>query len=129
MAGVEEADDSPRNIALERLGTGRQKKRIILAPGGQKRRLMLAEIFLECRIQRDVALVVAEQIKLDFISARTSQIIIVEVLTVRRDDGRVGYAVRILPARCFRREEGAERVAIGRRGVLPIKIGRASCRE
>src|SRR5262249_23721980 len=34
MARVEEADDSPRNIALERLGTGRQKKRIILAPGG-----------------------------------------------------------------------------------------------
>jgi hypothetical protein len=51
MARVEDADDSPRNIALERPGTGRQEKRIILALGGQKCWLMLAEILLKCRVQ------------------------------------------------------------------------------
>src|SRR5262249_6751557 len=107
MAHVEDADHSPRTIALERLGAGREKQRIILAPGGQKQRLMLAEILLECRIQRHVALVVAEQIELDFISARTSQIIIVEVLTVRRDDRRVGHTVCVLPSCRLRSEEGA----------------------
>jgi hypothetical protein len=32
MAGVEEADDRTGNVPLERLGTGRQEERIVLAP-------------------------------------------------------------------------------------------------
>ena len=36
-ARVEEADDRLRNIALERFGTGRQEKWIVLAPHLMKR--------------------------------------------------------------------------------------------
>ena len=47
VAGVQEADNCGWNVALERLGARRQEERIVLAPHRQKRRLVLAEIFLE----------------------------------------------------------------------------------
>jgi hypothetical protein len=52
------------------LGAGRQEERIVPAPHGKEWRLVGAEVVLECRIERDVALVVAEQIQLDLIGAR-----------------------------------------------------------
>ena len=67
MAGVEEAHHGARNIALEGFSAGRQKERIVLAPHGEQGRLVRAEVLLEGRIERDVALVVAEQIELDFV--------------------------------------------------------------
>ena len=85
MAGVEETDVRIRNVALECLGAWRQEERIVLAPDRQQRRLVRAEIILESRIERDVALVVAEQIELDFVGARPGQIEIVERVAVRRD--------------------------------------------
>src|SRR5262252_5706975 len=71
VAGVEEAYDSVRHVAFERLGARRQKKRIVLAPSCQEWRLVLAKIGLKFGVQRDVALVVAEQVELHFISARS----------------------------------------------------------
>src|SRR5262249_17500059 len=78
MAGVEEAHICVRYVALECLGARRQEKRIVLAPSRQKRRFMLAKISLEFGIQRDVALVVAEQVELDFVGARSREIEVVE---------------------------------------------------
>ena len=63
----------------------------------------------------DVALVIAEEIELHFISTGTGQIEVVEVLSVRRHDGLIGYALRVLPAGCLWREEGAERLSVRRR--------------
>ena len=72
-------------IALERFGAGRQEEGIVLAPHRQERRLVGAEIFLEGRIERDVALVVAEQIELHLVGAGPRQIEIVERISVRRN--------------------------------------------
>src|SRR6516164_7925744 len=47
VAGVEEADNRTRIVPLERLSAGRQKKRVVLAPHRQKRRLVRAEVILE----------------------------------------------------------------------------------
>src|SRR4029077_18993684 len=69
MAGIEEADDRVRDIPFERLGARRQEERIVLAPYRQERRLTGAKIPLEGRIQRDVALVVAEQVELHLVRA------------------------------------------------------------
>src|SRR5260370_31751799 len=74
VAGVEEAHVSVWNVTLERLGARRQKKRVVLAPSCQKRRLVLAKIGLEFGLQRDVGLVVAEEVELHFIIARTCEI-------------------------------------------------------
>jgi hypothetical protein len=47
VTSVEEADNCKRIIPFERLGARRHKKRIVLAPHRQKRRLVRAEVFLE----------------------------------------------------------------------------------
>src|SRR5262249_12537670 len=78
MAGVEEADDRAANVALEGLGTGRQEERIVLAPDRQQRWLMPAEILLERGVQRDIALVVADQVQLDVVGTGPCQVEIVE---------------------------------------------------
>src|SRR5579871_864154 len=84
VAGVEEADHRMRNVALERLRAGRKEERIVLAPDREERRLVGAEVILEGRIERDIALVIAEQVELDVVGARTRQIEIVERVAVRR---------------------------------------------
>ena len=113
MAGIEEADNGTRNVALERLCAWRQEEGIVLPPHRQEWRLVCAEVFLEGRIQGDVALVIAEEIKLHFICTGTGQIEIVEVPAVRRHHRRIGHAMRILQDGCLRLEKGAKRRAIG----------------
>src|SRR5262245_3688119 len=125
VAGVEEAHVSVWNVTLERLGALRQEKRIVFAPGCQKRRLVLAKIELEFGIQRDVALVVTEEVELHFICTGTSQIEIVEILTIRRHRRLIENAMRILPARCIRSKEGAERLSVRLRRVLPVSFDRS----
>jgi hypothetical protein len=124
VARAEEAHLSVSNVTLERLGALRKEKRIVLAPRCQKRRLVLAKIGLEFGIQRDVALVVAEEVELHFICTGTSQIEVVEILAIRRHRRLVGYAVRVLPACCLRSEEGAERLSVRLRRVLPVGLNR-----
>src|SRR5262249_57948007 len=121
---IEEADDRTRNIALKGLSTRRKKERIILAPYRQERRLVRAEVFLERGIQRDIALVVTEEVELNFISAGARQIEVVEILTIRRHHRFVRYPVRVLPARRLRSEECAERLSVRRRRVLPVRPDR-----
>src|SRR5262249_43180039 len=78
VTGVEEMDYGIGNIALERLSAARQEKRIILPPHRQEARLVRPEVVLECRVQRDVALVVAEQVQLDLVGAGSRQIEVVQ---------------------------------------------------
>ena len=111
MAGVEEADERAGNVAPEGFGAGRQEERIVLAPDGQEGWLVRSEVILEGRVQRDVALIVAEQVQLHFVRAGSRQIEYVERITVRRNESRVGYAVGVLPARRLRAQERAERLA------------------
>ena len=85
MAGVEEADDGVGNVALERLRARRQEERIVLAPDGEERRLVGPEIVLEGRVERDVALIVAEQVELQVGDAWPGQVEVVERVPVRRD--------------------------------------------
>src|SRR5215831_2693519 len=120
VAGVEEPHISVWNVTLERLGALREEKRVVLAPSCQKRRLVLAKIGLEFGIERDVALVVAEEVELHFVGARSCEIEVVEGIPVRRNRGRVRDAVGVLPDRGLGREKGAQRCAVCFGRVLPI---------
>jgi hypothetical protein len=80
----------------------------------------LRKIGLEFGIQRDVALVVAEEVELHFISARSCEIEVVERIPVRRNQGGVGDAVGVLPHRCCGRKKGAQRRAVCFGRVLPV---------
>src|SRR5215475_163633 len=93
MAGVEEADDRTGDVAFERLGTWREEERIVPAPERQEGWVVRSEVLLEGGVQRDVALVVAEQVQLDFIRTGTGQVEVVERIAIGRDRCRVGYAM------------------------------------
>src|SRR5262245_11706672 len=75
---VEELDRRPGNVASERLGAARQEEGIVLPPYRQEGRLVRPEVVLEGRIERDVALVVAEEVQLDLVGAAAGQIEVVE---------------------------------------------------
>src|SRR5262245_33491136 len=124
VSGIEEADDRIGNVALELFRTRRQEERIVLAPYREERRLAGAEVILEGRVERDVTLVVAEQVQLDLIGTGARQIEVVQRLTVRGNCHAVGHAMGILPTRRLGSEEGAKSVAVGLRRLLPIGADR-----
>src|SRR2546426_6964241 len=64
MSGIEESNFRGGNIAFVGLGTSRQKERIIATPHRKQRWLVFTKVGLKLRIERDIAGVVAEQIKL-----------------------------------------------------------------
>ena len=59
-----------RKIALVGLRAGRDKEWIVLAPNRQQRRLVLAEILLETRVERDSRPIAQHEVELDI--ARSS---------------------------------------------------------
>src|SRR5262249_47659991 len=124
VASIEEMNGRTGNVAFERLGTRRQKERIVLSPCRKEAWLLRPKIILESWVERDIALVVAEQVQLDFVGARTSQIKIVERITVWRNRRHVRHTVCVLPARYFRFEKSAQRVTVGLRRIFPIFLNR-----
>src|SRR5262249_51775979 len=111
VARVEEMDYRTGDIAPERLSTARQEKGVVLSQHRQEMWLVRSEVMLEGRVERDVALVIAEQIQLDLVGARAGQVEVVERIAVRRNRGHVRHPVRVLPARRVGREEAAERLS------------------
>src|SRR5262249_15339107 len=83
MAGVEETHHCIRDVALERFGAWRDEERIVPAPHREETRLVIAEIVLEGRVERDVVPVVSEQIELHLIGPWPGQIEIVQRIAVR----------------------------------------------
>ena len=111
---------APGMSRLNASAPGGRKNGSFLPHSRQEGRLMGAEILLEGRIERDVALVVAEQVELHLGHAGPGEVEIVERVAVRRDPRRVGHAMRVLPDGRLRLEERAKRLPVGWRGVLPI---------
>jgi hypothetical protein len=67
VARFEEMDHGIGNIAPERLSTARQEKGIVLSPDREETWLVSPEVILERRVERDVALVVAQQVQLNLV--------------------------------------------------------------
>src|SRR6185312_1357895 len=74
VAGVQQMHFGIGNIFLVGQRTRRDEGRIILAPYRQQRWLMLTKILVEGRVGGDVVAVVVDQVKLDFVRARSCQI-------------------------------------------------------
>src|SRR6201986_2606606 len=111
VPGVEESHVRLGNVAFEGLGARRQEEGIVLAPYREEGRLVGTEVLLEGRIERDVALVVAEQVELIIVCARPGEVEVVERASIRGDGGRIRHAVRVLPDGCLGREKRAKRCA------------------
>src|SRR6516164_4847595 len=112
-----------RVIAPEGFCAGREEEGIVLAPDREKRPAG-ADKLLEFRIERDVALVVAEQIELDLVIAGAGEKRRIEGPGIRRQPLRVWHAMRVLPAGGFRLEEGAQRRAVAGGRILPVSLDR-----
>ena len=61
VARIEEANIGTRDVAPIGFGSGRQEEWVVASPDRQQRRLTIAEISLELRIERDVAGIVEHQ--------------------------------------------------------------------
>src|SRR5439155_25052119 len=120
VARVEELDYRTGNVASERLSAARQEEGVVPSPHRQEAGLVRPEVIWECRVERDVALVVAEQVQLDLVGAGAGQIEVVERIAVRRNRCHIRHTVRVLPKRGLGSEEAAERLSVGRRRLLPI---------
>src|SRR5262249_20400613 len=73
----------------------------------------------------NIALVITEQVELQLIGAGPGQVEVIEGVAVWRNQGRVGYAVRVLPVGRLGREEGAERHSVRLRRILPVGPNRS----
>ena len=54
-------------VAREGLRASREEEWIVFAPYSEKRRLSRADVILELRVERDVVLIVTEQIEFDLV--------------------------------------------------------------
>ena len=60
---------------------------------------MLAQIGLDRVVERDVRLVVEQEVELDLVVARSRQIEVVQIATVGRYQAGIGDAMRVLEQR------------------------------
>src|SRR5215469_10459043 len=111
MAGVEEADFGVGVIAPESFSAGREEERVVLAPDREQGRLLRAEVFLEFRVEGNVAGVIEEEIELDLVVAGTGEERGVEGVGLGSDQR-------------FGGEEVAECGAVLRGRFLPIFLDR-----
>src|SRR5437870_6339594 len=124
VTGVVEVYFGVRVVALERLGPGRQKERIVLAPDREQWRPLCAEVLLELRVERDVAGIIQEQVELDLIIAGPGQQRGVKLVRFRRQQRLVLDAIEILRLGRLWREEVTQRSSILRRWFLPVLLDR-----
>src|SRR5215472_13437484 len=124
VAGVEEMHLRTGVVSLERLGTLREEERVALAPDGEQRWPLCAEVFLEFWIERDVACVVQKQVELDVVVPRPSEQCGVELVSFRRDQRLVLDAIEVLGF-CRRScQKFAQGHAIFQGWLLPVFLDR-----
>ena len=127
MPGIEEFDLRARIVSLEGFGSCREKERIGLAPDGERRRSVEAEVILELGIQLDVTRIVEKQIELNVLIAGTRQQGRVECIGLWGHARLVG-PVRVLPLRGLRLQKGLQRRPVFGTGVFPVLLDRVSAR-
>src|ERR1700678_2684803 len=107
-------------------GTWRNEKRIILAPDGQRRRLVFAEELLKLGIEFDVGFIVSDEIELNLCALGAIKQGLIEENGFRSDPLlRIGDAVVILPAGRLKCLEFAQRITVFLGRVLPIRLYRS----
>ena len=124
MPGVQELNLGIGNIASVSLRAGRHKERVILSPHCKQRRPARTEIFLEFRIEGDIAGIVQEQIELNLFVAGTCQESGIQLVCFGRNQRFILDAIRILRLRSLRCEKCTQRQAILFRRLLPVFLDR-----
>ena len=126
IAAMPQVETIVRHVCVERLGAGREKVDVVLAPHRQHRRLAVAEVGLPFRVKRDVGAVVVDEVELDLVGAGAPEVGGIERVAVRRHALRVGAGQVLGPDRLGRQRRAAG-VARLRRAVLPVGLVRLPC--
>src|SRR5262249_48475910 len=124
MTGVEQVNLGVRIVASEGPGARRQEERVVLAPYREQGWPAGADVLLESRVERNVALIVAEKVQLDLVITGTRKQCGIQSPCIRRQSLRRWHAVDVLPLSRFGFEECAQRGAIFRRRVFPVHLNR-----
>src|SRR5262249_14504038 len=91
---------------------------------GQQRGSMFPDELLKLRVQRYVALIVTKQVELDLVIPGTLEECGIKRPRIRRESLLCRYAVRVLPARGLRFEEGAQGSTVLGRRIFPVGLDR-----
>ncbi|EGX99514.1 hypothetical protein AZA_38179 [Nitrospirillum viridazoti Y2] len=122
VAGVQQMHLGVGVVPAIGVSTRRQEEGIVTAPDGQQRRPLFREIGLEGGVEGDVAGVVQEQVQLDFVVARAAQQRMVQHIGLRGHRALIRHAVGVLPLGRLQRQQAADGVTVGLRGVPPISL-------
>jgi hypothetical protein len=112
VAGVDKMKFHLGQVALVRMRSIGWKNLVVLAPDNQRRRLAIAEVGLNLRIQRQIGPVVVEQIHLDVGIARAIKQGLIVNPVVGRDATQVRDAVGVLKLGRLRSNEHVQRLAM-----------------
>src|ERR1700750_3413613 len=108
VAAIQKVNLRVGDIATKGLGADWQEKRIVPAPHGKQRRQMGSEIGLEMRIRVDIGLIIADQVKLNVVTAGSLEKMLVEGIGLGGNQRRVGLAVLILEPGRFKGKKSAK---------------------
>ena len=120
VAAVEQMEFEVREVAIIGVSAVGREDEVVLTPDDQCRRLMLAQVLLHFRIERQIGSVVVEDIELNIIVAGPIKKRLVMGPVIRRDAARVRNAVGVLEFCRLQREEFAEGVAAVLAAVRPV---------
>src|SRR5680860_1475177 len=95
-----------------------------ISPCREEWRLMGAQVVLPLRIESDVRLVVAEEVRLQLRVAIEDRLIVSQRVRAHIGQAVFRYAVRVLKLRGFRTQKSAQSVAVLIRRHLPIGADR-----
>src|SRR5579875_2887353 len=111
-------------VAAKGLGSLRQEERIVVAPYGQRRRKVFAEVLVKPWVGSHIRFVVTKQVELNLIIARTVEKMLIERIALRRNQRSIGLAMRVLKLRCAGLQQGPQIVAVLLGRILPVGANR-----
>ena len=121
VSAGDEVDFGVGQVALECLGTGGDERRVVLAPHGHERRLVVAQILLELGIESHVRAVVENQVVLHLGAAGQVDVVEIEAVAVGAY-AALGCSEGVLADDGLKGEGRRELLAQFRSRVLPIRL-------
>ncbi len=103
MPGIEHLDLRSGNVPAECFRPCGNEERIVFAPNCKQGRLRFTEIFLKCRVERDVRGIIQKQIQLNVFVSWPLHECHIQRVRFRRNAIWVRHSVRVLPACAVKR--------------------------
>src|SRR5438046_4520846 len=128
VAGINQMQFRRRDVSLVGLSPFDGKKRIVLSPENQHSRLSAAEVLMPTVVLRNIRLIVAEQVELNFRIAWTIKKVLVQRIGIRANSIKVCDAMCVLEYGGVFCQEPAHRLLGVGIAIGPERLHRIECR-